>query len=284
MARKKDEFVPCSAQREGDPAPCTNPVTADKRVGCPLHCSKPVKHRRDCGEDCRIRTPHSDRFCANSPMVGREQCRLHGGKARRGMAHGMAKHGAYVVTDMPAQMAKDFLAAQSDPDLQNLNLEIKILRARLNGLLRKLQENEVSAGALKPAVGAYKKAKDAKDADAARVAIEKIVEIVEEGGDSKPLEKELDKLIELTAFVKDAQSKQKYRIAKTITGDQMMLIMTRTLNIIQTNVTDKRTLDAIQRGVMELMMGRQRALPPAVGLSEADDDGDDDAIDAELVG
>lgn len=279
MARKEREFIPCGAQSSTDPVPCANLVGALKRTGCPIHCSKPLHHRRDCGRDCAIKGRHGDGFCSKHPMTGREHCELHGGRARRGLAHGRATTGAYIVTDMPAQMAKDFLAAQSDPDLQNLNFEIKLLRSRVHGLLRKMQENEVHAGALKPAVVAYKKAKDARDADGARIAIETIVEIVEAGGDSKSLEKELDKLTELIAYVKDVQSKTKHRIAKTITGDQMMLIMTRTLDILHRNVTDKRILDAIQRGVMELMVGkRQAALPAAVGYSEIDE-----YLEAELV-
>lgn len=280
MARKKDEFVPCGAQREGDPAPCANPVTADKRVGCSLHCSKPVKHRRDCPDECPIRTVHGDGFCANSPMKGRDQCRLHGGKALRGTASPLFTHGGFS-KDLPTNLAADFDEWRSDAERQEMYNEMGVLYARLKQLMRSLKENDTPAvwAGLRCAVAAWKRARAAKDADGARAAIEQIEELIDKGFDDAPTWKEIHKTVELVTYVKGTQDKRDYRKAQVIRADQMMIVLARVVDIITTHVSDRHTLDAISRDIGLLVGAGRTALPAAVGLSAADEG----YVDAELV-
>jgi hypothetical protein len=280
VARKEVEYVACGAQREGDPAPCANPVTANKRTGCPLHCSKPVKHRRDCGEDCRIRTVHGDRFCANPPMEGRDQCRLHGGKALRGAASPLFTHGGFS-KDLPTNLAADFEEWRSDAERQEMYNEMGVLYARLKQLMRSLKENDTPAvwAGLRRAVAAWKAARAARDADGARAAIEQIEELIEKGFDDAPVWKEIHKTVELAGYIKGVQDKRDYRKAQVIRADQMMIVLARVVDIITTHVSDRRTLDAISRDIGLLVGAGRPALPAAVGLSGADEE----YVDAELV-
>lgn len=71
------------------------------------------------------------------------RCRLHGGKSPSGIAHPGFKTGRYS-KDIPTRLSKGYQAALSDPDLLQLNDEIRLTDSLMSELLERFDSDSTT--------------------------------------------------------------------------------------------------------------------------------------------
>jgi len=96
----------------------------------------PTKGAVACGAKC-----HDGHSCLG-PAMPNGRCRMHRGKAVKGMAHGSLTTGKYS-KDLPTRLAKQYEQARDDPDLTNLRNEIGVAEARFRELLQKVEQGDL---------------------------------------------------------------------------------------------------------------------------------------------
>ena len=109
----------------------------------------PWGHTKKCAGTRRNGEP-----CGQPAMIGREHCKLHGGKAARGIANPMygkvkphtgtlpGQNSKYI----PSKLAADYRKAQRDPERLSLLHEISTWTAREQELLKRLQPHDPGQG------------------------------------------------------------------------------------------------------------------------------------------
>jgi len=101
----------------------------------------PKDHKRAGKPRCRGWSVQAGRQCLQSPMTARKFCRLHGGKALRGLDSPSLKHAIYS-KDLPARMVDDYEAALADPDRLSLDPTIALTRSRIKDLIKRVDIGE----------------------------------------------------------------------------------------------------------------------------------------------
>ncbi len=89
---------------------------------------------------CTAKSKRSGQQCRNKPVIGRTVCRMHGGNARRGIAHPNFQTGRYA-KDLPASLAKELSENLESEDLTSLREDLALSDIRISELLRKLKES-----------------------------------------------------------------------------------------------------------------------------------------------
>jgi len=82
---------------------------------------------------------HSGYQCKKNAVEGKKVCRQHGGLSLSGIAHPQFEHGRrskYI----PSKLIEKYNEAQNDKDLLSLSEEIKLIDARINQLLERVEE------------------------------------------------------------------------------------------------------------------------------------------------
>ncbi len=79
--------------------------------------------------------------CQNSPVLGRNRCRMHGGASLRGSNHPNFKHGRRSKA-LPRHLLRIYEEACSDANLLDLRSEIALGDARVIDLLERLGEEQ----------------------------------------------------------------------------------------------------------------------------------------------
>lgn len=85
------------------------------------------------------------RRCTNNPLVGKESCKFHGGRALSGTAHPNYQ-GKGFSTNMPTRLMEQVRLSINDPDLLNLTDDIAIVEAREAELIQRLRDHDYGTG------------------------------------------------------------------------------------------------------------------------------------------
>src|SRR5512137_2855467 len=86
---------------------------------------------------CQAWSRQENRQCTMYPMVGKEVCRMHGGKSAGGIASPLWKHGRQSKY-LPARMRDAYNASLTDKELLELRGEIALVDARITDLLQRV--------------------------------------------------------------------------------------------------------------------------------------------------
>ena len=80
--------------------------------------------------------------CRQSPITGRNRCRLHGGKSPRGIAHPRFQHGMYSRDLVGKAVGQRYEAALKDEKLIQLRDDIAIATGRIGQILERIENGE----------------------------------------------------------------------------------------------------------------------------------------------
>lgn len=90
---------------------------------------------------CTANSKRTHERCKREACEGRKTCKWHGGTVPVGPAHHAFKHGRRSKY-MPTRMMDDFMASDEDSELLSMREEIRMLDARLNDVLQRVDSGE----------------------------------------------------------------------------------------------------------------------------------------------
>jgi hypothetical protein len=178
---------------------------------------------------------------------------MHGGTSSRGVVHHRTTHGG-TSTHLPTRMLADYEAAMADPDLLSCRKSIAVLVARQADLARRVDSGEAGElwTGLKKAWKAFNTAMTAGDAQATIVARSEVGDWLNRGNNDYAAWREYQTVTEQLRKLRETERKLIEAHQATVTSEQVILLIGQTLRIIQSHVTDRKTLTAIGRDIERL--------------------------------
>lgn len=172
---------------------------------------------------------------------------MHGGKQPRGLAHPNTTHGRFS-KDLPTHMLADYEAARVDPDLIALRDEMALLQAREAELIRSMSRGEARERweAAQEAMAAFQAARRSDNAPAAAAALKTLDQVLQDGGADYDAWADLLTTIEQRRKLADTERRRLEAIQDRISSDRALLLASALVNAVRRNVTDRRTLAAIE--------------------------------------
>lgn len=207
-----------------------------------------VRGRSICGAKTRSGKP-----CHQSPVSGRERCRMHGGAQPRGLAHHRTTHGRFS-KDLPTRLLADYEAALADTDLIAVREELAILSARELDLMRTIDSGE-SGETWKRLMTGWRKfeaAQAARDGDEMAAALRMIGETIERGASDRAAWRELCDTIEARRRLAETERRRLVDLRQMITSERALLLITALTNSVRSHVRDRDQLAAISADFQRL--------------------------------
>lgn len=201
-----------------------------------------------CGAKKRDGTP-----CRAKPMAN-GKCRIHGGLSPSGINSGTFKTGRYS-KHLPAELLTAYQDAQADTDLKDQRASIALIDAMIAGILPNINtaDNEKAWLAMRQLVA------DCRFAYAAE-NYPKLEAALKEMDDWANLRIKHYESIEQTRVLLDTrrrhvESEQKIMLAgdRSVSIEQVMLLVSNVLNVIQSIVTDRSQRYAIADEIQRLI-------------------------------
>lgn len=224
-----------------------NPVNSDQPHGRPT-----------CGAKTRAGTP-----CKRAPVPGRTRCRLHGGLTPAGASHYNFKTGRYSKV-LPARLRERYEEAAADPELLALREDIALLDSRLDDLLKRVDagESDTLWKQVHSAWREHKKARRRDDEDAERETFEELDELISRGIGDLAAWAEVRQALEQRRRLVESERKRLVDMQQMLTAEQAMVFVTAVTDAVRRHVTDRKTLTAIARELVQLtsVPGRGNAL------------------------
>lgn len=202
-----------------------------------------------CGAKTRAGTP-----CPNSPVTGRERCRMHGGSQKRGIEHHSTRHGRYSKA-MPVKLAAGFDAALRDVALLELREDVALSTADVEEALRKLDRDE--SGALWLRLRKRKrelvKARSEGDAVEQAAALNDILGMIERGASDVEATRELRAAMNHRRAFVEAERRRLMDAHQVVTVERFMVFVGAISAVVQREVASRehraRILDGIARAL-----------------------------------
>lgn len=194
---------------------------------------RPGKLKLKCQGLCK----QHDRQCRRWPTIGREFCKLHGGHAARGIAHGNYKHGKFT-KHLPVSLAAKYNAAREDKELLSLKDDIAIAEAREVELFEMIDTGESGKvwKKLQKAGDAFQRAYETGNSDKLMEVVQNIRSLVQEGQPSYSLWEELLYVQEHKRKLTETENKMLISKQQMITVEQLMIYAGVILDSIRTHV------------------------------------------------
>jgi hypothetical protein len=238
------------------PQPCDGPKGWYRRDGSLRGSEQPVPGK--CGRQLRGTDP--PRYCLESPLRGRDACKFHSGRARRGVEHPRFKNGdrSRYYKDLPKEWRAGYQAALADPDLTSLRGELAVQTEMVAQLLRRLSAADVPAwGRAAETLADVKAAVASKDADRFRAALAAHEQVILAGADAAASQKEVrEELLEAIGQKTRTAAAEWKRMAglKTlVTVEQALLLWRALLTAAKEIVTDPVQLQRLQERALKLL-------------------------------
>lgn len=191
-----------------------------------------------CGARTRAGSP-----CRTPPLRGRARCRMHGGKAPRGVASPHFVHGQRSRT-MPARLRDRYEEALADPELLAMSRQIALSDAFEEELLQQLDQQTGSA-LWSDAVEAFQVVRNATDDAQREAGLAQLGNVLERGRNDEKVRKELRENSEHRRRLADTERRRRSDLQQNLTLEQGMALMTAMVQIIATEVTDRKLLSRL---------------------------------------
>ena len=179
------------------------------------------KKRRRCQGWNRNEGHQCDANC----IKGRDYCRVHGGKYKRGVEHGMYKHGGYS-KDLPERLARDYKRFEQSERL-SIDPELHLLRAIYTSYVQALGE-EGSIPLWREANRAYAEflvASEAGDTELATKLLSEVGEILGKGATGEQQENKLFAKVQIIDKLMNTQARLDETKGRLIAIDSVMLLI-----------------------------------------------------------
>lgn len=186
--------------------------------------------------------------CEGWAMKGSTKCRKHGGATPRGLASKNLKHGRHSKA-LPHRLVARYKAALGDPDLLSLSSEIAVMDSLIDERLR-LMDEETSAQIwrrLEAKATEFSQAREAKEADKMKTAMEDLLDLIYAGAQQRQNEKDLVVMLDSRRRLVESQRKALIESEQTMTYDQVMTLFTAVIAAVRENVKNPLELVSIQK-------------------------------------
>ena len=199
------------------------------------------------------------------------RCRMHGGKSPAGIASPHFKTGRYSSV-IPTHLATSYEQALADPDLLGIAEDIRLQDALLRNALDAMSRGEAGElwVQLKEQWALYQKAKkDPKQNE--QDALYMIGFLIKEGYQDYMARIEVRHMLQERSRLVEAEGKRMERAQQTLTTNQAMTLAQALLQAVLAHVSDRDTLDGIQRDFIRVvgLDNSRRATSEQAVLSEA---------------
>lgn len=218
---------------------------------------------------CTAKSKRSGEQCKNHAIIGRKQCKFHGGKTPRGAASPNWKDGRYS-RFMPTRYLETYASGIIDPAILDLSENVAAIDSRIDELLQNMDLGDARDRWL--AVVSRSRAitkclsGDDPDAFAASAIANDIIELAEAGASIHTAWDDIAEKFKLRAHLVDTESKRRQRDASVLSPDQVSLMVHQIHLIIVRHVTDRSIADAIGRELMGIVNSPtgEPAVPAAI--------------------
>lgn len=216
----------------------------------PLHVAKL------CGCPTRKGTP-----CSNPAVIGGNgRCRMHNGKAAKGVAAPNFKTGRYSKY-LPKDLMERYNSSIDDPELLNLRHDIALLDARLSQLLERVDTNQgkqVWEDARK-CHDEIKRAMNNEDYGGVLIGLEKLDRAIGIGLADYDAWSEIEKIVDQRRKTVESEQKRLVAMNQVITTEQAMTLVAAITMSIKRNVLDPKALTAIQNDLSRFLTMPEQA-------------------------
>lgn len=174
------------------------------------------------------------------------RCRLHGGNARRGLAHPGLKHGRYS-KDVPTRFSEMLATSLTDPDLLNLSEEIALETMRTRDLLRRVDSGESGAlwNDLRKAWSELRAAQRAKDTIGVNTIMTEIETLIGRGTDDAAVWREIGSSMDRRRKLVDTERRRRIDMQTMMTAERAGVMFYALTEVILRHVHEPDTLNAI---------------------------------------
>lgn len=204
-------------------------------------------------KQCSAKSKRTHERCKARAVIGSNVCYHHGGRTPKGVASPHFKHGRHIPY-LVQGLADRYAEMHSDSELLNLQSEIALIDVLMTENLSALQTGESADfwdAALQQVIDARKAYKSENYA-----GLEKALDELEALCDHRRLhfaaEKEIREKMELRRKLTESRRKHLIEAEQVVTTEQAMLLVSGLLDSVQRNVTDRKTLTAIQAEFIRL--------------------------------
>jgi hypothetical protein len=192
---------------------------------------------------------HRAGICKKYTVQGRNRCRLHGGKAPIGAEAPQFKNGVhskYARSLKQLDVIKEFNEIRSDPDLLRMDDEIALLAMRIGNLVETIGDNPpIQFKDLARNVRQIRDAWKQGDNQRAQAQVMVLLDAIDEGAKQESRMDELYQAIEVKRRVTETETKRRVQASKTLTADEVAIILARIHSVIENNVDDPATIQKI---------------------------------------
>jgi hypothetical protein len=192
------------------------------------------------------------------PAMTNGRCRMHGGKAARGIANGNFVHGRYSKMLKGTSLGEIYESARNDPELLNLSEEILLVQTRLHQLVGKIPEED-SGGRWKDArtyLEKFKEASARQDEYGWRTALAKLDSTISDGGKDSQLWDEILRTLKNYGDLISKEQKRRMDMNALVSVDQAVGLLAEVLMSVREYVHDTTALAAIHAKVTEALTKR----------------------------
>ena len=192
-------------------------------------------------------------ICKRTPTEGRNRCNLHGGKSLRGMQSPHFVTGRYS-KDVFGHLVARYEQAVNDPELLAMRDEIALLQVRIADVLKSLnigESREIWID-LKKEYDKLRKAIVKGDKSSITDSIVRIGSIIDKANDYHNRWDEVMKAMTVKSQLVDKEQKRLTAMSQMISAEEAMKMMVAVVKVVQENVTDRDTLQAIASSIQQI--------------------------------
>ena len=192
---------------------------------------------------CKAKSKRSGVQCKNHAMIGKEVCRIHGGKSLSGLAAPAFKHGRQSKY-LPARLMERYTEALDDPDLLALRDELALLDARLADVLGRVDTGEAGRHWIGLAEAWRTVERSVNEVDRLQ-AMADLGDLIEQGVADYAAWDEVLRLIEQRRRLAESERKRLVEMQQMITVDRVMTLVAVLVDVVRRHVTDRQALSKI---------------------------------------
>lgn len=192
--------------------------------------------------------------CGNPAVRGTTKCRMHGGSSLAGIASPRYTTGRYS-KHLPAHLRESYEEAAKDEQLLSSREEIALLSARVAELAGRLRFGDSGSlwSDLREVFDELQAAMRANEVERMTACLMRMGDIIKMGNDNEGMWSEIRDTCETLNRVRASENKRQVELRQLIAAPQAIALMMAVVQIVQRNVSDARTLNAIQREVSMLL-------------------------------
>jgi hypothetical protein len=193
----------------------------------------------------------------DQPAMSNGRCRLHGGKALKGIAHPNFKGKGYS-EGLPYDLIDAFETARADPELLQLRDEIALVQTRIKQLIQRLTTGEAQTRwkDVKDTFRSLKRAQAQQDKVGYAEAIDDLGRLLSDADQDYRVWDDLYKAMHMQGRLIAQEQKRLMDMNALVSADQAVGFVTEVMQIVAANVTDKRALQTIEDGAIAALRKR----------------------------